>query len=174
MSARRIAVSERVYLDTETTGLDALNDCVVSVAIIDDDANVLVDSLVDPQRAIPAAATHIHGIRDEDVAGAPRLSDLMPSIADAVRGRELVIYNAAYDLQFLPGVQAVAASVDCAMLRAMQAMDLNRWPRLSAAAEWAGHDWAGTRAHSALGDTLATRTIYRLSMIVLGLEGGRS
>lgn len=157
-----------VYLDTETTGLDPVHDHIISIAIIDDHANVLIDSLVDPQRAIPLAATNIHGIRDTDVAGAPLLPELMPRIMDAVRGRELVIFNASYDLQFLPGLDAVAASVDCAMLRAMQAMNLDRWPRLTAAAEWAGHDWAATRPHSALGDTLATRTVYRLAMIVLG------
>ena len=45
-----------VVLDTETTGLGP-RDRVVEISCIDRDGNVLVDSLVNPGIAIPAAST---------------------------------------------------------------------------------------------------------------------
>lgn len=148
-----------VYLDTETTGLSS-SSRVVQIAIVDDDGRPLIDTLINPGVPIPPDASAIHGITDEMVRDAPTLAHAMPSIIAAVRCRTLVIYNSAYDMQFLPELHDHAARVECAMQLAMSAMNMRRWPRLVVAAAWAGHDWAGTQAHSALGDALAARTVY--------------
>lgn len=59
-----------MILDTETTGLD-YDDKIVEIAVIDLDGNVLINTLVDPNKAIPKEATEIHGIANKMVENAP-------------------------------------------------------------------------------------------------------
>ena len=40
---------EFVYLDTETTGVPAWENKIVEISIIDDEGNVLLDTLVNPE-----------------------------------------------------------------------------------------------------------------------------
>lgn len=86
-----------VVLDTETTGLgpDAQ---VCQIAVIDQDGQVLLDTLVKPTIPIPADATAIHGITNDMVAGAPGMADVIGKLADAIQGKDLIIYNASYDI----------------------------------------------------------------------------
>lgn len=158
-----------VYLDTETTGLSPTTSRVVEIALVAAGGGTLLHTLIDPGIKIPADATAIHGIRDEHVAGAPRLIELLPAIVALVRGHDLVIYNKAYDLQFLPFVEDAAADVLCCMQRAQDAMKLSRWPKLTAAAQWAGYQWQG-KAHSALADTLAARHVWLQMDALVGRE----
>ncbi|NDD11792.1 MAG: hypothetical protein EB072_03880 [Betaproteobacteria bacterium] len=54
-----------VFLDTETTGLSpSSGDKIVEIAIVDGSGRILLNSLVDPGRAIPWHATNVHGITD--------------------------------------------------------------------------------------------------------------
>ena len=64
-----------LFLDTETTGLGPA-DQVVEIAVLDAEGAVVFHSLVKPTVPIPAEATAIHGIRDEDVAGAPTFAGI--------------------------------------------------------------------------------------------------
>lgn len=90
-------------VDLETTGLSPRQDRVVSIAV------VLVnefgrfqdewETLVHPQR--PMAATHIHGIRDVDVAGAPSFETLVPHLIGLLAGRVIVGHNLKFDEAFL-------------------------------------------------------------------------
>lgn len=148
-----------IYLDTETTGLDAKTSGVVEIALVNSIGKALLHTYVNPGTPIPAEATAIHGITDEMVEGAPTILELLPAIVALVRGKTLVIYNKHYDLQFLPYVSTAAGKVECCMLRAQAAMGAARWPKLIAAAEWAGYIWEG-EAHSALADTLAARHVW--------------
>lgn len=156
----------RIFLDTETTGLDPALDRIVELAIVDEYGLPLLNTLVNPQRAIPAQATAIHGITDAMVQDAPTLEALMPLILAAVAGRVLVIYNASYDMAFLPTIVGMVDRVECAMQMAMNAMQQQRWPKLVAAAAWANHQWSGS-AHRALADALAARSVYARALEVL-------
>lgn len=99
-AARQLLATNPVILDTETTGLG--NDAeIVEIAMIDSDGVVLLNSLVKPVNPIPAEATAIHGITNDMVTNAPDLFQLFKDIADAVEGRAVLIYNAAYDLRLL-------------------------------------------------------------------------
>jgi DNA polymerase-3 subunit epsilon len=89
-----------VFLDTETTGLDGSSE-VIEIAIVDRAGTVLVDSLVRPSAAIPAVATSIHGISDQDVASAPTWDELYPRISSICCNRRVIVYNAEYDFRLV-------------------------------------------------------------------------
>lgn len=165
-------MTDTLYLDTETTGL--FGDVgIVEIAIVDDAGRAVVNTLVNPRMPIPPDASRIHGIRDEDVVAMPTIDDLMPSVNAAIRGRPLVIYNAAYDQPLFRCRLAEAAEVLCAMRRFKQLpIAIGRGNgTLQRAAEWAGHVWTGA-AHRALADALAARTVWqRLEVEGVSLAG---
>lgn len=161
-----------IYMDTETTGLHGgYGDELLELALVDDAGNVLLDSLVKPQRHTDwPDAQAIHGITPADVANAPSLESLLPRLLAVIEDADtLVIYNADFDLAFLPDAVRPVASGKA--LCAMHAFSLlagewderqqsYRWHKLGVAACAAGHRWEGG-AHRARADALATRTVWR-------------
>jgi len=89
-----------VFLDTETTGLDARAE-IIDIAIVDLDGRTLLDTLVRPRARIPAEASAIHGIRDHHVAGAPWWGDVYGEVLALLTDRRIVVYNASYDRRIL-------------------------------------------------------------------------
>ncbi len=58
-------------------------------------------SLINPRRSIPLASTQVHGIKDEDVADAPTIVEVLPDFLQFVSGRILVAQNAKFDMSFM-------------------------------------------------------------------------
>ena len=146
-----------VYLDTETTGLEA-DDEIVEIAIVDDNENVLVNTLVRPinQNEWPGAE-NIHGISPTDVENAPTQAQISDDIRDAVSNCRVVIYNAKYDSQYLPELES-AAEISCCM---EQFTEFNQGKRTSLmnATEIVGYERQGS--HRALADTLSCRAVWK-------------
>ena len=96
-------------LDVETTGLDAYNDRVLEIGIVQfsyDGDGALVEerswqSLVNPGIAIPASATAIHGITDFDVFASPFFREVAAQLAGLLEGRVMVAHNAPFDAGFI-------------------------------------------------------------------------
>lgn len=85
-------------LDTETTGLDKRAE-IASIALINSNGLVKLNTLVHPTRPIPPEATAIHGITNEMVKNAlPFPAELL---ANLLADRDVVIYNAQYDVGML-------------------------------------------------------------------------
>ena len=105
-----------LYVDTETTGLSA-RDEIVEIAIINDNGEALLNTLVKPvhHNQWPEAQA-IHGISPEAVAHAPVYDELRPTIEGLFQDQEVVIYNKAYDSQYLDTELEAAQSVQCCML----------------------------------------------------------
>jgi len=99
-TARKILEARPVYLDTETTGLEN-SDEIIEISIIDDDGQVLFESLVKPSQPIPVSATSIHGITNEDVQNALNWPAVWPQVRSVLFGRLIVIYNEAFDLRMM-------------------------------------------------------------------------
>ncbi|ELA9868094.1 3'-5' exonuclease, partial [Vibrio parahaemolyticus] len=67
---KKLSTQNAIILDTETTGLDSQAEIVEFTAICAHTGKVIVNELVKPTCSIPAEATAIHGITDEDVKDA--------------------------------------------------------------------------------------------------------
>ena len=158
---------DTVYLDTETTGLDPDRDELLEIAIVDELGNTLVDTLIRPRRRQWPVAQGIHGIAPQDVKGAPLLEDVTPELVAAVSGKRLVIYNAAFDMGFLPeAVGRAAALIECCMeVFAEEYGEYSdyhgdyRWQSLDTAAHYVDHAWCGS-PHRARSDALACRAVW--------------
>ncbi|MFB7896057.1 exonuclease domain-containing protein [Streptomyces xiamenensis] len=96
--AREVLADPRaLVLDTETTGTDR-DARIVEITALSTSGTILLNTLIDPGVPIPARATAVHGIRDQDVAGAPTLSDLLPRLSGMLRAASrTVAWNAPYD-----------------------------------------------------------------------------
>ena len=147
-----------VYLDTETTGL-LPTDKIVEIAIVGMDGEVLVDSLVNPEKPIGYFASQVHGIYDDMVEDAPTIDELKDEIIEAVKGKDVVIYNSGYDMQYLPFIREHIASVNCAMKCYASFSDRNQNVKLLTATIETNYRWEGD-VHRALTDALATRHIW--------------
>jgi len=98
--ARSILQKNPVYLDTETTGLNSTDE-IIEISIIDSDGTPLVETLVKPSRPIPAEATAIHGITNEEVASAPAWPILWPTVRAYLVGKTVAAYNSDFDLRLM-------------------------------------------------------------------------
>lgn len=165
---------EYVVLDTETTGLKRGEIC--QIAIIDQNANILLDTLVKTTEPIPPAATDIHGISNDDVKDAPTWSDVAPRVRELLKGRDVVIYNATYDRKMMHQSNEAAglAAVD-------YKTEANYWDAMTLYAEFWGewNDYHGNyrwqklvnackqqdipvaEAHTALGDCRLTLALIK-------------
>lgn len=160
-------------LDTETTGLDKRAE-VVSIAVIGSNGLPKLNTLVHPTHPIPADATRVHGITNEMVKNAlPFPSELL---ANLIADRDVVIYNAQYDVGMLyqatewAGLPYVdwrkIARFHCAMERFSEIYgEWNsrygnyKWKPLSTAAHYYKVTQAG--AHGALVDCQTTLAVCK-------------
>ena len=161
-------------LDTETTGLDRDVDEILSIAIIDQDGTVLLDTCVTPIRHKTWERTQaIHGITPEHIfnqpePGFPTLLQLAPLINSLLEGHQVFAYGADFDGKFLdPILQSQNKHIGCVMrdfslFRQEWSRKYKDWKRhsLTAAAKFVDHRWAHP-AHSALGDAMATLAVKK-------------
>lgn len=96
--ADRLAITRALcVLDCETTGTNPELDRIVeiSVARIEPDTRKVtsLSSRVNPNMAIPAEASAVHGITDADVAASPLFAQLAPMVERLLAGADLVSFN---------------------------------------------------------------------------------
>ncbi len=106
-----------VVLDLETTGLSCERDRITEVgAVRARGGEVLAElrTFVHPGLPIPAAVTAITGITDGDVAHAPSVDTVLPTVLDFLGDSVFVAHNARFDLSFL---RAAAARLGLPPLR---------------------------------------------------------
>lgn len=95
--AQKYVSSDTLFLDTETTGLSEMDE-ICEIAVIDVRGEILINMLVKPTRPISESTSQIHGITNEMVASAPSFGDLLPRLEQVLRGRTVLVYNAAFDM----------------------------------------------------------------------------
>lgn len=175
--ARDILSLNPLVLDTETTGLDQRAE-VCQIAVIDTAGAIHMNTLVKPSNPIPPAATFIHGLDNDHVKNARPWRDLYAAFFDLINGREVIIYNADYDIRVinqthrlagrLNDAWVVTANWHCAMLQYAQFWgDWNEyrgswaWQTLDRATRQQGIADIDAPAHSAVGDCERTLAVIK-------------
>ncbi len=96
----------QIVLDTETTGLEpALGHRIIEIAAVELVNRRLTGNhfhrYLNPEREIDEGAQQVHGLTLEFLAEKPRFADIAEEFLAFIRGAELIIHNAAFDLGFL-------------------------------------------------------------------------
>jgi DNA polymerase III subunit epsilon len=102
----------QVVLDTETTGLEPLQGHrIIEIGCVEIVNRRVTDlrfhRYVNPERDIDAGAVEVHGMTREDLAEKPLFSEVAPDFIEFVRGAELIIHNAPFDVGFIDAEFAI-------------------------------------------------------------------
>jgi len=96
----------QIVLDTETTGLEpAQGHRIIEIGCVEMVDRRLTGNnfhvYLQPDREIDEAAIEVHGITNEFLADKPRFEDVAEEFADYLRGAEVIIHNAPFDVGFI-------------------------------------------------------------------------
>ena len=96
----------QIVLDTETTGLEpAQGHRIIEIGCVELVDRKLTNNryhqYINPQREIDAGAIEVHGITNEFLEDKPVFADVSDDFLEFVRGAELVIHNAPFDVGFI-------------------------------------------------------------------------
>jgi len=169
-------MTDILVLDTETTGLGDSAE-IIEIGIINGSGETVMNTLVKPSISIPAAATAIHGITDDDLLNAPDFADVVDELQGLIQGNVLLIYNAEYDLRLLRQsarkskmrLKLEPASIRCVMLEYAEFFgdwddyhESWKWQKLANAARHSRYEPAqGMQLHRAISDCVATLHVYK-------------
>jgi DNA polymerase-3 subunit epsilon len=96
----------QIFLDTETTGLSPdSGDRMVEIGCVEMDNRRLTGRhlhfYLNPERKNGEGAVAVHGLTDEFLADKPLFSQVAGEVIEFVRGAEIIIHNAGFDVGFL-------------------------------------------------------------------------
>lgn len=96
----------QLVLDTETTGLSPDNgDRIIEIGCVELLNRQLTGHnlhfYINPERHSDEAALRVHGITDEFLRDKPKFAEIAPMLVEYLRGAELIIHNAPFDIGFL-------------------------------------------------------------------------
>ena len=96
----------QIVLDTETTGLEVnQGHRIIEIGCVELINRRITGrhyhQYIQPERDIDAGALEVHGITLEFLAGKPTFSEIADEFVEFVRGAELVIHNAPFDVGFI-------------------------------------------------------------------------
>ena len=96
----------QIVLDTETTGLEPrLGHRIIEIGCVEViDRKVTGNryhQYINPEREIDEGAVEVHGITTSFLADKPHFSDVIDDFLSFIRGAELVIHNAPFDVGFI-------------------------------------------------------------------------
>lgn len=160
-----------VVFDTETTGLSPRDgDQIVQIAgvrIVNGRVRraEVFDTLVNPERPIPAMSTLVHRITEDMVADADTIPSVGRRFHDFCEGAVLVAHNAPFDMAFLRNQEArIGETFDhpvlCTVLLSSVLFDQSADHSLDALCSRLGVEIPEEVRHTALGDAVATAEVF--------------
>lgn len=155
-----------VFFDLETTGTNINTDRIVEISLIKlmpDGTTIAKTRRINPEMPIPAEATAVHHITDEDVANEKTFRQLAASLAQILTGCDIAGFNSnRFDIPLLDQ-EFNRANVDFDFSKArfidVQTIYHKKEPRTLSAAYryYCGEELVG--AHGAHADTEATMKV---------------
>jgi DNA polymerase-3 subunit epsilon len=96
----------QIVLDTETTGLEpSQGHRIIEIGCVELVNRRLTGNhfhhYLQPDREIDAGAVEVHGITNEFLADKPRFAEIAEAFLEFIRGAELIIHNAPFDVGFI-------------------------------------------------------------------------
>ena len=97
---------KQIFLDTETTGLDYKSGHkLIEIACVEIENRKFTgrefQSYVNPKRNIDPGAVKVHGLSQEFLSDKPLFTDIYLDLLEFIKGAELLIHNAEFDLGFI-------------------------------------------------------------------------
>lgn len=98
-------MARQIILDTETTGINSKHHKIVEIGCVE-----LIDRkptgnnyhvYINPDMDMEQEVIDIHGLTNEYLADKPRFHEIAQSFYEFIRGAELVIHNAPFDIGFM-------------------------------------------------------------------------
>ena len=160
-----------VFFDLETTGVNIVRDRIVEISILKilpNGTKEVKTKRINPEVPIPAEATAIHGISDEDVKDCPTFKQVAKSLANQIEGCDLAGFNSSrFDVPLLVE-EFLRAGVDIDLSKRkfidVQVIFHKKEPRTLEAAYKFYCDKTLDNAHSAEADTLATYEVLKAQL----------
>lgn len=94
-----------IFFDLETTGVDIMSDRIVDLSLIKvypNGTEEVKSRRLNPERPIPAEATKVHGITDDDVKDAPTFKQVAKDLARIFEGCDVAGFNSnRFDIPLL-------------------------------------------------------------------------
>ena len=160
-----------VFFDLETTGVNICTDRIVEISYLRVYPNGREESKtlrINPEQHIPAEASAVHGIYDEDVASCPTFKEVAKEIMQDIAGCDIAGYNSnRFDVPVL-AEEFLRANVDID-LKKRKFIDVQvifhkmEQRTLSAAYTFYCHKTL-ENAHSANADTAATYEVLQAQL----------
>ncbi|MBK0393154.1 DNA polymerase III subunit epsilon [Ramlibacter algicola] len=163
----------QIVLDTETTGLSAeAGDRIIEIGCVELLARKLTGHnkhwYLNPERDSHEDALKVHGISNEFLRDKPKFAAVVDELLEYLRGAEVIIHNAAFDVGFLdkelellgrPKLSTVVGSVTDTLAMAKELYPGKR-NSLDALCDRLGVDNSGRTLHGALLDAELLADVY--------------
>ena len=183
MTAQPVITERRIVLDTETTGMPVTDGHrVIEIGCVEVIGRRLTGRhfhvYLQPDRDSDEGAIGVHGITDQFLIGRPRFAEVADEFFEFIKGSQLIIHNAAFDIGFLSNEFNLAGLHDradisqyCSILDTL-AMARERHPgqrnSLDALCKRYDVDNSGRELHGALLDSEILADVY------LAMTGGQT
>lgn len=152
-----------IFFDLETTGVDTSKDRIVEISMVKvgvDGTKQVKTRRINPEMPIPAEATAVHGITDDDVRDEPTFRQIAKSLAQFIEGCDFGGFNSnRFDLPVLvEEFMRAGVEVDFKRRKFVDVQNIfhKKEQRTLVAAYKFYCDKDLENAHSAEADTLAT------------------
>lgn len=160
-----------IFFDLETTGIDVVKDRIVEISLVKvapDGSHEVKTRRINPQMHIPAEASAVHGIFDEDVKDCPPFKSIAKSLAAYIEGCDFAGYNSnKFDIPML-AEEFLRAGVDVDLKKRFCIDVQNIFHKMEQRTLAAAYKFYCKKdlenAHSAEADTLATFEILKAQL----------
>ena len=101
-----MSTTRQIVLDTETTGLEPRDGHrIIEIGCIEIVNRRITSNryhqYINPEREVDEGAVEVHGLTSEFLAEKPKFADIAREFIEFIKGAELVIHNAPFDVGFI-------------------------------------------------------------------------